>query len=98
MFVHKDDRMEVAQGCFNGKEGEAVYVTKCSPVEVVPRTHTNCTEEIPVVINGTEAFVDPISYVIKSAGGPHTLQRRSSPQVQGGWQVVLQLPAAEGMP
>jgi hypothetical protein len=39
-------------------------------VEVVPRTHTNCTEEIPVVINGTEAFVDPISYVIKSAGAP----------------------------
>jgi hypothetical protein len=45
-----------------------VYVTKCSPVEVVPSTHTNCTEEIPVIINGTEAFVDPISYVIKSAG------------------------------
>ncbi len=141
VFVHKDDRMEVAQGRFNGKEGEAdltrlesgmsfmqvrasmsmkeklrqvrgaicenrrdiartrleaiagadnpyslisifgrghlaikaggaVYVTKCSPVEVVPRTHTNCTEEIPVVIKGTEAFVDPISYVIKSAGAP----------------------------
>jgi hypothetical protein len=45
-------------------------VTKCSPVEVVPRTHTNCTEEIPVSINGTEDFVDPISYVIKSAGAP----------------------------
>jgi hypothetical protein len=141
VFVPKDDRMEVAQGRFNGKEGEAdltrlesgmsfmqvrasmsmkeklrqvrraicenrrdiartrleaiagadnpyslisifgrghlaikagraVYVTKCSPVEVVRRTHTNCTEEIPVVINGTEAFVDPISYVIKSAGAP----------------------------
>jgi hypothetical protein len=120
VFIHKDDRMEVAQGRFNEKEGEAdltrfesgmsfmqvracmsmkeklrqvrgaicenrrdiartrleaiagadnpyslisifrrghlaikeggaVYVTKCSPVEVVPRTHTNCTEEIPVV-------------------------------------------------
>jgi hypothetical protein len=141
VFVHKDDRMEVAQGRFSGKEGEAdltrlesgmsfmqvrasmsmkeklrqvrgaicenrwdiartrleaiagadnpyslisifgrghlaikaggaVYETKCSPVEVVPRTHTNCTEEIPVAINGTDAFVDPISYVIKSAGSP----------------------------
>jgi hypothetical protein len=39
-------------------------------VEVVPRTHPNCTEEIPVTINGTDAFVDPISYVIKSAGSP----------------------------
>jgi hypothetical protein len=47
-----------------------VYVTKCSPVKVVPRIHANCTEEIPVTINGTDAFVDPISYVIKSAGSP----------------------------
>jgi hypothetical protein len=141
VFVHKDDRMEVAQGRFSNKEGEAVltgldsgmsfmqvrasmsmkeklrqvrgaicenrrdiartrleavagadnpyslisifgrghlaikaggavYVTKCSPVEVVPRIHSNCTEEIPITINGTEAFVDPISYVIKSAGSP----------------------------
>jgi hypothetical protein len=141
VFVHKDDRMEVAQGRFSGKEGEtdltrlesgmsfmqvrasmsmkeklrqvrgaicenrrdiartrleaiagtdnpyslistfgrghlaikaggAVYVTKCSLVEVVPRTHPNCTEEIPVTCNGTEAFVDPISYVLKSAGSP----------------------------
>ncbi len=141
VFVHKDDRMEVAQGRFSGKEGEtdltrlesgmsfmhvrasmsmkeklrqvrgaicenrrdiartrleaiagadnpyslistfgwghlaikaggAVYVTRCSPVEVVPRTHPNCTEEIPVTINGTDTFVDPISYVLKSAGSP----------------------------
>jgi hypothetical protein len=138
VFVHKDDRMEVAQGRFSGREGEgdltrlesgmsfmqvrasmsmkeklrqvrgaicenrreiahtrleaivgadnpyslitifrrghlaikaggAVYVTRCSPVEVIPRTHSNCTEEIPVMVNGTDAFVDPISYVIKSA-------------------------------
>jgi hypothetical protein len=39
-------------------------------VEVVPRIHSNCTEEIPVTVNGTDAFVDPISYVIKSAGSP----------------------------
>jgi hypothetical protein len=141
VFVHKDDRMEVAQGRFSGKEGEAdltrlelgmsfmqvrasmsmkeklrqvrgaicenrrdiarmrleavagadnpyslisifgrghlaikaggaVYVTKCSPVEVVPRIHSNCTEEIPVTVNVTDAFVDPISYVMKSAGSP----------------------------
>jgi hypothetical protein len=39
-------------------------------VEVIPRTHSNCTEEIPVTVNGTDAFVDPISYVIKSASSP----------------------------
>jgi hypothetical protein len=52
------------------KAGGAVYVTRCSPVEVIPRSHKNCTEEIPVTVNGTDAFVDPISYVIKSAGSP----------------------------
>jgi hypothetical protein len=29
------------------KAGGAVYVTKGSPVEVVSRIHSNCTEEIP---------------------------------------------------
>jgi hypothetical protein len=43
---------------------------RCSPVEVVPRSHKNCTEEIPVTVHGTDAFADPISYVIKSAGSP----------------------------
>jgi hypothetical protein len=52
------------------KEGGAVYVTRCSPVEVLPRSHRNCTEEIPVTVNGTDAFVDLISYVIKSARSP----------------------------
>ncbi len=39
-------------------------------VEVVPRSHKNCTEEIPVLSNGTEVFVDLIRYVITSAGSP----------------------------
>jgi hypothetical protein len=52
------------------KAGGAVYVTRCAMVEVLPRSHKNCTEEIPVTINGTEAFMDPISYVIKSAEYP----------------------------
>jgi hypothetical protein len=52
------------------KAGGAVYVTRCSPVQVIPRTQSNCTEEIPVSVNCTDAFVDPISYVIKSAGSP----------------------------
>jgi hypothetical protein len=80
------------------KAGGAVYVTKCSPVEVVPRTHPNCTEEIPVTFNGTDAFVDPISYVLKSAGSPIHCNDVAPPQVQGRREVVLQLPGAEGVP
>jgi hypothetical protein len=49
------------------KAGGAVYVTRCAPVEVIPGSHKNCTEEIPVLSNGTKVFVDPVSYVIKSA-------------------------------
>jgi hypothetical protein len=35
------------------KNGATVYVTKCQPVEVVPRQHTDCTNEIPVTFNDT---------------------------------------------
>ncbi len=52
------------------KAGRAVYVTRCAPVEVVPRSHRNCTEEILAVLNGMEIFVDPSSYVTTSAGSP----------------------------
>jgi hypothetical protein len=45
-------------------------MTRCAPVEVLPRLHKNCTEEIPVMVNGMDAFVDSISSVIKSAGSP----------------------------
>jgi hypothetical protein len=37
-------------------------------VEVVPRSHRNCTEEISALLNGTKIFADPVSYVITSAG------------------------------
>ncbi len=69
------------------KAGGAVYVTRCSPVEVLTRSHRNCTEEIPVAVNGTDAFVDPISYVIKSAGSPIHCNDVAPPQykVGGKW-------------
>jgi hypothetical protein len=52
------------------KVGGTVYVTRCAPVEVIPQSHKNRTEEIPALSNGTEVFVDPISYVIKTARSP----------------------------
>jgi hypothetical protein len=42
---------------------------RCNPVEVLPRVSLTCTEEIPVTWNNTSLFVDPISYIIKPAGG-----------------------------
>jgi hypothetical protein len=52
------------------KSGAVAYVTRCIPVEVLPRVSNNCTEKIPVTWNGTSLYVDPISYVIKSAASP----------------------------
>ncbi len=48
----------------------AVYIIRCASEEVIPRSHKNCMEEIPALSNGMEVFVNPISYVIKTAGSP----------------------------
>jgi hypothetical protein len=45
------------------KAGGAVYIMRCAVVEVLPLSHNYCTEEIPVTLNSTEAFVDPISEI-----------------------------------
>ncbi len=37
---------------------------------MLPRTHTNCTNEILAILNGTNVFVNPISFVIKAAVAP----------------------------
>jgi hypothetical protein len=53
--------------------GAMVYMTRCQAMDVLPRTHTNCTNEtneIPAILNGTNVFVDPISFVIKAAAAP----------------------------
>ncbi len=49
------------------RNGATVYVTWCQAAEVLLRTHTNCTNEIPAILNGTHVFVDPISFFIKAA-------------------------------
>jgi hypothetical protein len=63
--------MEVfGKGHLVTKNGATVYVTRCQPVEVTPRTHTNCTNEIPAEYNNTNVSIDPISFVIKAAAAP----------------------------
>jgi hypothetical protein len=53
------------------KAEAAVYVTRCASIEVVPRSQKNCTG-VPAVYDGTAIFMDPISYVINSAGYQYT--------------------------
>jgi hypothetical protein len=52
------------------KAGGTVYVTSCAPVEVIPASHRNCTEDILALHDGAEILVDLISYVITSTGSP----------------------------
>ncbi len=52
------------------RNGATVYVTRCQVTEVTPRSHTNCTNEIPAELNGTHVFVDLIRFVIKAAAAP----------------------------
>jgi hypothetical protein len=54
------------RGHLVNRNGATVYVTRCQAADVLPRTHTNCTNEIPVILNGTNVFADPISFVIKA--------------------------------
>ncbi len=61
-------------------------------MEVVPRQHTECTNEIPVTFNDTEVFVDPISLVIKTAAAPVRCNEIAPPEVEAGGKVVLQFP------
>jgi hypothetical protein len=48
------------------RNGATVYVMRCQATDMLPRTHTNCTNEIPAFLNGTNVFADPISFVIKA--------------------------------
>ncbi len=41
-------------------------MTRCQAMGVLPRTHAKCTNEIPVILNGTNVFADPINFVIKA--------------------------------
>ncbi len=72
--------------------GATVYMTRCQATEVTPRTHTNCTNEIPPRLNGTHVFVDPISFVIKAA-----LVRCNDIAPQR-WRLNGLVPSQEGSP
>jgi hypothetical protein len=66
------------------KANGSVYATRCVSVEIVPWSHRNCTEEIPALLNRTEIFVDPISYVTTSADSPVHCNDIAPPRYQLG--------------
>jgi hypothetical protein len=67
------------QGHVITKSGVVTYVTRCNPVELVPRVSPNSTKEILITWNDTTLFVDHISSVIKSAALPSGHNDRAPP-------------------
>jgi len=49
-------------------------------VEVTPRTHTNCTNEIPAEYNNTDVFINPISFVKKATAAPARCNKIAPPR------------------
>jgi hypothetical protein len=69
------------------RNGATVYVTRGHPMELTPRMHVNCTSDIPVTVNNTNLFVDPISFVIKAAASPVRCNDIAPPRwkLRGKW-------------
>jgi hypothetical protein len=85
--------MEVfGRGHLATKSGATVYITKCWPVSVTPRAVQNCTMEIPAVFNGTDVFIDPISYIIKSHAVPVRCTDIAPPRflIGGRWYCLFE--------
>jgi hypothetical protein len=54
---------------------------------MLPRTHTNCTNQIPAVLNETNVFVSLISFAIKASAQPVRCNDIAPPRwrLKGRW-------------
>ena len=50
--------------------GEVLYVYQCQAVTVTPREETRCTKELPVLWQGHNYYLEPVSRLLKRYGAP----------------------------
>jgi len=62
------------------RSGGVVYVARCGMVVVELRNHTTCTQEIPVIHQGKEMYVDPLSLVIRRSATLVKCRRKAPPR------------------
>ncbi len=74
------------------KSGGVVYVARCGMVVVELRNNTVCTQEIPVIHQGEEMYVDPLSLVIRRSATPVKCRKRAPPPVEDRKRMVLRIP------
>ncbi len=72
------------------RNGVTVYVTRCQATDVFPRTHTNCTNEIPAILNGTNVFADQLCD--QNEAGAGEMQQHRTAKMEAEWAVVLHIP------
>jgi hypothetical protein len=46
-------------------QGALAYIERCDPIEVTITAQATCSQEIPVTINGTLMFANPLTYVLQ---------------------------------
>jgi hypothetical protein len=74
------------------RSGGVVYVARCGMVVVELRNHTACTQEIPVIHQGEEVYVDPLSLVIRRSATLVKCRKKSPPQMEDRKRMVLRIP------
>jgi hypothetical protein len=79
-------------GHMSTRTGAAVYIMRCNPMSVQPRAVLNCTSEVPVLFNGTDMFVDPISYVLRTHAVPIKCTDVAPPRfnIGGRWYCLIE--------
>jgi hypothetical protein len=74
------------------RSGGVVYVARCGMVVVELRNHTACTQEIPVIHQGEEMYVDPLSLVIRRSATLVKCRKKAPPQMEDRKRMVLRIP------
>ena len=64
MVAHPDDMTLHEEGVIAKKLGDVVYLMQCKPVHVELGVPKYCTNELPVIYNGSEYYLLSVSNIL----------------------------------
>ena len=50
---------------FIATNGNAAYISRCPAIDVARADFENCTQEVPVSVNGSLRFADPFTWILQ---------------------------------